>query len=37
MTGISAPYEAPIHPDLEVVTDGQPIEKSVKTISRIYK
>ena len=32
MTGISAPYEAPIHPDLEVVTDGHPIEKSVKTI-----
>ena len=32
MTGISAPYQAPIHPDLEVVTDGQPIEKSVKTI-----
>ena len=32
MTGISAPYEAPIHPDLEVITDGQPIEESVKTI-----
>jgi adenylylsulfate kinase len=32
MTGVSAPYQAPIHPDLEVVTDGQPIEKSVKTI-----
>ena len=32
MTGISAPYQAPIHPDLEVVTDGQPIEKSVKII-----
>ena len=32
MTGISAPYQAPIHPDLEVVTDGQPIEESVKTI-----
>jgi len=32
MTGISAPYQAPIHPDLEVVTDRQPIEKSVKTI-----
>jgi adenylylsulfate kinase len=32
MTGISAPYQPPIHPDLEVVTDGQPIEKSVKTI-----
>lgn len=32
MTGISAPYEAPIKPKLEVVTDGQPIEESVKTI-----
>jgi len=32
MTGISAPYEAPVNPDLEVITDGQPIEKSVKTI-----
>ena len=32
MTGISAPYEAPIKPGLEVVTDGQPIEESVKTI-----
>lgn len=32
MSGISAPYEAPIKPKLEVVTDGQPIEESVKTI-----
>ena len=32
MTGISAPYEAPVKPSLEVVTDGQPIEESVKTI-----
>jgi adenylylsulfate kinase len=32
MTGISAPYEAPVKPNLEVVTDGQPIEESVKTI-----
>ena len=32
MTGISAPYEAPIKPILEVVTDGQPIEESVKII-----
>ena len=29
MTGISAPYEAPINPDLEIVTDGQSIEESV--------
>lgn len=32
MTGISAPYEAPIKPELEVVTDGQSTEESVKTI-----
>jgi len=32
MTGISAPYQAPIHPDIEIITDGQPIEESVKTI-----
>lgn len=32
MTGISAPYEAPINPDLEVITDEQTIEESEKTI-----
>jgi adenylylsulfate kinase len=32
MTGISASYEAPINPDLEIVTDNQPIETSVQTI-----
>lgn len=32
MTGISAPYEAPIKPELEVVTDGQSTEESVKII-----
>ena len=32
MTGISAPYETPIKPNLEVVTDGQPIEETVKII-----
>lgn len=29
MTGISAPYEAPVNPDLEIVTDGQSIDESV--------
>ena len=29
MTGISAPYEAPVNPDLEIVTDGQSIGESV--------
>ncbi|WP_179022222.1 adenylyl-sulfate kinase [Winogradskyella forsetii] len=32
MTGISAPYEAPLHPDLEIVTDHQSIETSVQVI-----
>ena len=32
MTGISAHYEAPINPDLEVITDGQSIEESVEII-----
>ena len=32
MTGVSAPYEAPINPDLEVITDGHSIEENVKTI-----
>ena len=32
MTGISAPYQAPIHPDIEVVTDGQTIQESVAII-----
>ena len=32
MTGISAPYETPVNPDLEIVTDNQTIEASVQTI-----
>ena len=32
LTGISAPYEAPINPDLEVITDGHSIEESVEII-----
>jgi adenylylsulfate kinase len=32
MTGVSAPYEAPVNPDLEVITDGHSIEENVKTI-----
>ena len=32
MTGISAPYEAPISPDFEIVTDGQSIEESVNQL-----
>ncbi len=32
MTGLSAPYEAPLNPSLEIITDGQSIEDSVKAI-----
>ena len=32
MTGISAPYEAPVNPDLEIITDNQTIEASAQTI-----
>ena len=32
MTGISAPYQAPIHPDIEIITDGQTIQQSVADI-----
>lgn len=31
-TGISAPFEAPTSPDLEIDTTGQPVEESVKKI-----
>ena len=32
MTGISAPYEASISPDFEIVTDGQSIDESVNQL-----
>jgi len=32
MTGISAPYQAPLNPNIEVVTDGQTIQQSVTVI-----
>ena len=32
MTGISAPYEAPINPHIEVVTDGQTTQENVAVI-----
>lgn len=32
MTGISSPYEAPVDPDFEIITDGRTIEDSVKEI-----
>lgn len=32
MTGISSPYEAPINPDFEVITDSQSVEESVEQV-----
>ena len=32
MTGISAPYQPPLNPNIEVVTDGQTIQQSVTVI-----
>ena len=32
MTGVSAPYQAPTHPDIEVITEGQTIQESVAVI-----
>lgn len=37
MTGISAPYQAPVNPDLEVITDNQTIGESVKTVLEFIK
>ena len=32
MTGISAPYQVPTHPDIEIITDSQTIQESVAVI-----
>jgi adenylylsulfate kinase len=32
MTGISAPYEAPEHPDIEIKTENESINSSVKKL-----
>ena len=32
MTGISAPYEAPENPDIEIFTESEPIEEAVNRI-----
>ena len=32
MTGISAPYEAPENPDIEILTESEPIEDAVSRI-----
>ena len=37
MTGISAPYEAPETPDLEIKTENENIDASVKRIVDFIK
>ena len=37
MTGISAPYQAPVNPDFEVITDGQSVAESVNAILKYLK
>ena len=37
MTGIDAPYEPPIHPDIEIVTEKMTIEESVKQLVEYIK
>ena len=32
MTGISAPYQVPLNPDIEIITDSQTIQQSVAVI-----
>ena len=32
MTGISSTYEPPVKPDIEIITDGQSVDKSVQSI-----
>ena len=37
MTGIDAPYEPPIHPDIEIVTEKMTVEESVKQVVEYIK
>ena len=37
LTGIDAPYESPIHPDIEIITEKMTIEESVKQIVEYIK
>ena len=38
MTGLTAPYEAPVNPDIEVVTDNLTVQDTVDIIlSKILK
>jgi adenylylsulfate kinase len=36
-TGISAPYEAPVDPDIEIITDNMTVEESVEKIYKLIK
>ena len=36
MTGISAPYEAPENPDIEIKTEDESVEDAVKRIVELY-
>lgn len=35
MTGVSSPYEAPLNPDLEVLTEGKSVEENVDQILKL--
>src|SRR5690606_31325509 len=35
MTGISAPYETPTHPDIEIVTETESVDLAVKKILEV--
>ncbi|MEO6348660.1 MAG: adenylyl-sulfate kinase [Aquaticitalea sp.] len=37
MTGISSPYEAPTHPDIEIVTEKQSVDEAVIKIMEYIK
>ena len=34
-TGVNAPYEPPLHPDVHILTDGSSIEKSLTELSQL--
>lgn len=36
-TGINAPYESPLHPDVEITTENSSIENSVETILKVIE
>jgi len=36
-TGVNAPYEAPVNPEIEIITDGKSIDESVEEIYKYIK